>query len=58
MVKCDRCHKEVEEVRKFPFLFLDRNEKRRPDLGGGYRQYLGCEKCVKGEEDFLRRKGV
>jgi hypothetical protein len=58
MPECDRCHKKVKVVRPFPFLFKDMDEKRRPDLGNGYRQYYGCEECVKGEEDFMDRKNA
>jgi hypothetical protein len=57
-MKCDRCYKDVPELRKFPFLFLDKNETRRPDLGDGYRQYWGCEDCVSKEEAFARRKST
>lgn len=51
---CDVCGKEVgkENLKKFPFIYKDCNDKSHEDLGDGYRQYYGCKKCY---EEKLER---
>ena len=54
MPNCDKCHKDVDKVKKIPYLYLDMNCKKKPDLGDGYRQYEICKECWKKEfeEEF------
>lgn len=33
-------------LKPFPFLYMDKNDKNHPDMGGGYRQYHGCSACL------------
>lgn len=52
---CDKCLKKVgkQNLRKVPFLYLDKNDKRHKDVSHkikgkhdtGYRQYYICEDC-------------
>jgi hypothetical protein len=51
---CDKCKKRVgkEHLLKVPFLFLDCNDKKHPDMSYlyypenyGYRQYYVCKEC-------------
>jgi len=46
---CDECLKRVgqKNLRKVPFLYLDRNDENHPDLGNGYRQYYVCKECIR-----------
>ena len=48
---CDRCGEDTEDHLKVPYIYLNRNCKKRPDLGlinpyyKDYRQYYVCKKC-------------
>ena len=45
--ECDKCLKNVgkHNLKPVPFLYLDRNDKRHPNLGNDYRQYYVCKRC-------------
>jgi hypothetical protein len=44
---CDKCGRRVKpgELIEVPFRYLDKNDMKHADLGGGYRQYAVCKKC-------------
>ncbi|MFC1755565.1 hypothetical protein ACFL96_19605 [Thermoproteota archaeon] len=55
---CDKCCKKVgkENLKKVPFLYLDKNDETHPDMSevlraqgyrcdDGYRQYYVCKDC-------------
>jgi hypothetical protein len=46
---CDKCGKQVKSGKLIPvpFLYLDKNDWKHADLGGGYRAYAVCEVCWK-----------
>ena len=46
-VTCDKCGQSITkgELIEVPFLYLDKNDKHHPDLGGGRRQYAVCASC-------------
>ena len=45
---CDKCGK-IAKLIKVPFIYLDRNDKFHPNLGGDYHQYYVCKKCFENE---------
>jgi len=47
--ECDKCLVNVgkENLKRVPFLYLDRNDKIHEDMGYNYRQYFVCEECFK-----------
>lgn len=44
---CDKCGKVVKpgQLIPVPFRYLDKNDHKHADLGGGYRQYSVCKLC-------------
>jgi hypothetical protein len=46
---CDRCGRTVKigNLIDVPFRYLDKNDEKHADLGGGYRQYRICKQCEK-----------
>ncbi len=45
--ECDKCLKNVgkENLRKVPFIYLDRNDHIHENLGNDYHQYYICGEC-------------
>ena len=60
---CDRCARVVgrNNLRKMPFIYMDKNDKAHPDMSRsgmepGYRQYWVCDDCWKMEERIRENK--
>jgi hypothetical protein len=51
---CDKCGELIfkENLIKYPYLYLDRNDKNHKDLGNGYRQYYICKNCWEKEFEY------
>lgn len=46
--QCDKClaNVGVHNLIKVPFLYLDRGDKMHLNMGGDYKQYYVCKRCM------------